>query len=170
MLSTWSTSSTRKPVPFFFLTATVLIVYIQCMDFEPNGHPLVLPPISPAAGKPLYEQLIDAVKSEIGAGRLAPHTPLPSFRALAAQLLVSVITVRRAYEELERDGVIYRRQGLGTFVSENGAARSREIKVRRAEELMREAVRECREAGLSENETQRMVRKVIREEEVRWEQ
>ena len=135
------------------------------MEHTPKSHPLVLPPISQAAGKPLYEQLIAAVKAEIGAGRLGPHTPLPSFRALAAQLLVSVITVRRAYEELERDGVIYRRQGLGTFVSENGAARSREIKVQRAEELVREAVKECREAGLDSNETERMVRKIIREEE-----
>jgi len=135
------------------------------MEPNPNHHPLVLPPISPAAGKPLYEQLIAAVKAEVGAGRLGPHSPLPSFRALAAQLLVSVITVRRAYEELERDGVIYRRQGLGTFVSENGAARSREIKVQRAEELVREAARECREAGLNSNETERMVRRIVREEE-----
>jgi len=133
---------------------------------KPNR--LSLPPVSAAAGKPLYEQLIEAIKAEIGAGRLAAHTPLPSFRALAAQLLVSVITVRRAYEELEREGVIYRRQGLGTFVSENGAARSREVKRERAAELMREAVKECREAGMDSAETRRMARRIIREEEEQW--
>ncbi len=74
-------------------------------------------PISPAATGPLYQQIVNGFKREIGEARLSGGTPLPSFRLLAEQLLVSIITVKRAYEELERDGIIYRRQGIGTFVA-----------------------------------------------------
>jgi GntR family transcriptional regulator len=110
---------------------------------------LLLPPLSAAAGGALYQQIADGLKREISEGRLAPGTPLPSFRGLAEDLLVSVITVKRAYEELEREGLIYRRQGLGTFVSEIAHDRSREVKAGRARELIRDAVREGIEAGLT---------------------
>ena len=98
---------------------------------------------------PLYQQIVDGLKREISEGRLAPGAPLPSFRGLAEDLLVSVITVKRAYEELEREGIIYRRQGLGTFVADAAADRSREVKTQRARELLREALREATEAGLT---------------------
>ena len=124
---------------------------------------LRIAPISPAAPGPLYEQIVEGVKREISEGRLRPGQSLPSFRALAEELLVSVITVKRAYEELEHEGIIYRKQGLGTFVSENGSARSREVKRRQAERLMGEAVREAAEAGMSEREIQGLVRRLIRQ-------
>ncbi len=78
---------------------------------------LLIPPISAAAPGALYQQIVDGLTREISEGRLPPDAPLPSFRGLAEELLVSVITVKRAYEELEREGLIYRRQGLGTFVA-----------------------------------------------------
>src|SRR6202161_935173 len=83
-------------------------------------------PISPAAGGTLYQQIVDRLKREVSEGRLAPGAALPSFRLLAEELLVSVITVKRAYEELEREGIIFRRQGLGTFVAEGGVDRRRD--------------------------------------------
>src|ERR1700749_3804463 len=86
---------------------------------------LRLGPISPAAPGALYQQIVDAVKREISADRLLPGSPLPSFPALAEELPVSLLTVKRAYEQLEREGIIYRRQGLGTFVSERGHDRTR---------------------------------------------
>ena len=110
---------------------------------------LLLPPLSAASPAALYAQIVDGLKREISEGRLAPGTPLPSFRGLAEDLLVSVITVKRAYEELERDGIIYRRQGLGTFVSDIAQDRSRAVKAEHARELMQQAVREGTEAGLS---------------------
>jgi GntR family transcriptional regulator len=113
---------------------------------------LIIPPISPAAGGALYEQIVQGFKTEIGAGRLKAGAPLPSFRALAESLMVSVITVKRAYEELERAGIIYRRQGLGTFVAESGEKRSRQVKAERARELFIQAAREAREAGLESDE------------------
>lgn len=122
-----------------------------------------MPPISPAASGPLYQQIVDGVKREISEGRLESGAPLPSFRVLAEELLVSLITVKRAYEDLEREGIIFRKQGLGTFVSENGASRSREVKRRRTEDLLEQALCEGSEAGLTDKEIIEMVRKTLKE-------
>src|SRR5215470_14245643 len=105
-------------------------------------HRLLIAPVSPARPGALYQQIVDGFKREISEGRLAGGAQLPSFRQLAEDLLVSVITVKRAYEELEREGIIYRRQGLGTFVSEAAGDRSRAAKTARARELLRHALRE----------------------------
>src|ERR1041385_7114074 len=110
----------------------------------PEPKELWIGPISPAAEGALYQQIVDRIKREISEGRLKPGAPLPSFRKLAEDLLVSVITVKRAYEELEREEIIFRRQGLGTFVAERGDDRSREAKIFAAESLLRSA---CREAS-----------------------
>src|SRR5882724_9648703 len=118
--------------------------------------------ISAAVPGALYQQIVDAIKREVGSGRLAPGSALPSFRALAQELLVSVITVKRAYEELEREGIIYRRQGLGTFVSDLADDRSREAKTLRARDLLHEAVREASEAGLSDKAIVDLLHTVIR--------
>src|SRR5579859_3658850 len=90
-----------------------------------NPKSWMLGPISPAAEGTLYQQIVERLKREVSEGRLKPGTALPSFRQLAQNLLVSVITVKRAYEELEREGIIFRRQGLGTFVAEQGHDRTR---------------------------------------------
>lgn len=110
---------------------------------------LHLPPISSAAPGTLYQQVVEGVKREITEGRLRPGSALPSFRALAEDLLVSVITVKRAYEELERERIIYRKQGLGTFVADFGDEAAREAKRMRAEERLREALKECAEASVT---------------------
>lgn len=125
---------------------------------------LVLPPISAAAPGTLYEQIVDGIQREISEGRLASGAALPSFRVLAESLLVSVITVKRAYEELEREGIIFRKQGLGTFVSENGAERSRAVKRERTRALLQEALREGAEAGLSGEEVLGMVEELLEED------
>src|SRR6188768_446433 len=104
---------------------------------------LIIPPISAAAPGPLYKQIVDGLKREVSEGRLAPGAALPSFRGLAEDLLVSVITVKRAYEELERDGIIHRRQGVGTFVAESADRVSRDGKKARARALLVEALREA---------------------------
>ena len=114
----------------------------------PKSIKLLLPPISPAADGTLYEQIVSGLKRAIGDRKLAPGDALPSFRQLAEEMLVSVITVKRAYEELEREGIIYRRQGLGTFVAEGGGDRSREVKIEHARTLLKTAAREATEAGL----------------------
>jgi GntR family transcriptional regulator len=127
---------------------------------EQNFH---IPPISPAAFGTLYEQIVEGIKKEVSEGRIKPGESLPSFRALAEQLLVSLITVKRAYEELERQGIIFRKQGLGTFISENGAVRNRELKKRNAALLMSRAVKEAADADMKREEILELAKKYILE-------
>lgn len=122
-----------------------------------------LGPVSPAADGALYQQIVDGLKREVSEGRLKPGQALPSFRQLAEELLVSVITVKRAYEELEREGIIFRRQGLGTFVAEQGRDRSREAKLSAAKDLLRAGFREAAEAGLKPAEVLELAREVLKE-------
>ena len=125
---------------------------------------LTIGPLSTAAAGPLYLQIIDGLKREISEGRLEAGSALPSFRQLAEGLLVSLITVKRAYEELEREGIIHRRQGLGTFVSDRATSRSREIKTAHATTLFKQGAREASEAGLSRKSTLQLAESAIHED------
>lgn len=119
---------------------------------SPRSNKLVFGPISAAAPGALYEQVVAAVKREVAAGRLKAGDALPSLRTLAADLLVSLITVKRAYEELERDGVIYSRQGLGAFIADGGGARVKREQQGEAQLAVRTAVAAARSAGLTEKD------------------
>ena len=130
----------------------------------PKSFKLLLPPISPAAVGTLYEQIVSGLKRAIGDGKLVPGDALPSFRQLAEEMLVSVITVKRAYEELEREGIIFRRQGLGTFVAEGGGDRSREVKIEQARALLKDAAREAAEAGLKPADVRRLFLETLDEQ------
>lgn len=79
--------------------------------------------ISQADSRPLYLQVIEQVRRRVAVGDLVPGAELPSIRQLAADLNVSVITIKRAYLELERDGIIETRQGRGSMVVDNPAIR-----------------------------------------------
>jgi len=117
-----------------------------------NVSTLQFPPLSTGGAAPLYQQIVEAIRREVASGRMPALSPMPSFRALAAQLAVSLITVKRAYEELERDGLILRHQGLGTFVAPGGGHRSRAERRNAAIAALRSAVRAGREAGLEDRE------------------
>jgi len=129
----------------------------------PERKIFILGPISPAAPGTLYQQIVDGLKREVSEGRLKPGAALPSFRVLAEDLLVSVITVKRAYEDLERAGIIYRRQGLGTFVADHGQDRSREAKINAAKNLLRDGFREAAEAGLKPAELIELAHQILKE-------
>ncbi len=120
-------------------------------------------PISPAGSGPLYQQIIAGFKREIGDNRLSEGAPLPSFRLMAKQLLVSVITVKRAYEELEQEGIVYRCQGLGTFVAADGRNRIRASKQKRAKSFIQSGIREANESGLSLEETKKWIDQTVTE-------
>lgn len=124
----------------------------------PGSISLQFGPVSAAATGALYEQIVAAVKREVAANRLPPRTALPSVRALAADLLVSVITVKRAYEELEREGVIYSHQGLGTFVAEKGREQTRRSKREAARSAMRQAIGAGHEGGLTDKELMNLLK------------
>jgi GntR family transcriptional regulator len=123
---------------------------------------LRLGPISPAASGPLYQQIVDGIKREVLANRLTAGSALPSYRVLAEQLLVSLITVKRAYEELEREGITFSRQGLGTFVAARGSDRTRADRRAMALESLRSAIHAGREAGVTDRELIQMLRDELR--------
>jgi GntR family transcriptional regulator len=107
--------------------------------------------ISQADRRPMYLQIMEQIRHRIAVGDWEPGRELPSIRALAAAVQVSVITVKRAYLELERDGVIVTRQGKGSFVAD-GAGLS--VKLRRDEldEHLSAAAEIGRSIGLTDDE------------------
>lgn len=115
-------------------------------------------PVSSAVEQPLYEQVVGGVVREIEAERLRPGEILPSVRALAAELLVSVITIKRAYEELEKAGLIYSRQGVGAFVADAARAALATDRLGEVRRLLGEAIAEARRVHLSDPEIAQMLR------------
>ena len=103
--------------------------------------------LSNASGKPIYEQIADQVKEQIMTGALAAGEALPSMRLLAQSLRVSVITTKRAYEELEREGFLENVPGKGCFVAPQNREFLREAQLRRVEERLAQAVDEARKGG-----------------------
>lgn len=108
--------------------------------------------LSEASGVPYYRQVIDQVGELIASGELSAGDVLPSVRELAAQLLVSLITIRRAYAELEAAGMVVRRQGLGTFVADDVEPASRRQKRRDAHRALAEAIARARQLGIDDAE------------------
>ncbi len=108
--------------------------------------------LSEASGVPYYRQVVDQLSELIRSGELGPRDRLPSVRHLAGQLLVSLITVRRAYADLEIAGLIVRRQGQGTFVAESVEQASRQRARSEAVEVLTAAVLRARQLGLDEAE------------------
>ncbi len=96
--------------------------------------------ISNAGGVPIYEQIVSQIKAKIIAGELREGDALPSMRLLAKELRISVITTKRAYEELAREGFIVSMPGKGSFVAGANTELIREEHLRRLEDHLREAV------------------------------
>ena len=113
--------------------------------------------LSNTSDKPIYEQISSQVRSQIISGVLAAGERLPSIRALADGLGVSVITTKRAYSDLEAEGLIATVQGKGTFVAETGNELLREQRMRHVEQLVGRAANEAAELGLSRAELHDMV-------------
>lgn len=107
---------------------------------------------------PLYEQIINQVTSGILTGELEEGKALPSIRQLAKDLHISVITTKRAYEELEKAGFIYSIVGKGSFVAEQNLEVIREKKLKAVEEQLGDVIRNSKEIGLSYDELQDLMR------------
>lgn len=104
--------------------------------------------ISNSSGKPIYEQIGSQIKSLILSGGLKEHDPLPSMRLLAKELRISVITTKRAYEELEREGYIVSFTGKGSFVAGRNPELLREEHLRVIEGHMQEISQVAAACGL----------------------
>ena len=105
--------------------------------------------ISNSSGKPIYEQICIQIKNLIMNGTLSAGEALPSMRALARDLHISVITVQRAYEDLTRDGFIETVSGKGSFVAAPNREFIQEEQLRVAEELLQKAAEIGRAHGIS---------------------
>src|SRR5580704_13613475 len=116
--------------------------------------------ISQADPRPLYMQVMEQVKRRVAVGDLPPGTELPSIRQLASELQVSVITIKRAYLELERDGVITTRQGKGSVVADRPNLQAT-IQVRELESHMVKAADLGLLLGLSKTELQKRLAEAI---------
>lgn len=114
--------------------------------------------ISNSSGKPIYEQITDQVKEQVMSGALEAGEALPSMRLLAKELRISVITTKRAYEELERDGFLENVPGKGCFVAHQNRELLRENQLKRIEERLTQAVEEARKSAVSLEELLEMLR------------
>ena len=107
--------------------------------------------------QPIYEQICTQIKAQIISGKLAPGEALPSIRALAKDLRVSVITTKRAYDELEADGFLYTVAGKGCLVAEKNLDLIREQKLKELEDHLSAAVGLAAQCGVSSGELTEML-------------
>ena len=108
--------------------------------------------ISNSSNDPIYLQIVNQIKAMIMSGELSPGDALPSMRNLAMQMRVSLITTKRAYEELERNGFIETYTGKGSFVKAQNAELLKEESLRQAEEYLQKAVDKAKISGITYNE------------------
>ena len=108
--------------------------------------------ISNDSDKPIYEQITSQIKNQIMQGSLREGDALPSMRTLAKELRISVITTKRAYEELEREGFITTVVGKGSFIKAADTRLLREENLKRIEEHFQEAMRIASESGVTRQE------------------
>ncbi len=120
--------------------------------------------LSNVDGMPIYEQIVRQIKAKIVGGELKEGEALPSMRLLAKELRISVITTKRAYEELEREGFIISQTGRGSFVSPCNTELLREEQLRKVEEYLTNAVRAAKLGHLEKKEFMEIADAMFEEE------
>ena len=119
--------------------------------------------ISNSSDEPIYLQIVNQIKDHIVRGELAESEPLPSIRNLAKELKISVITTKRSYDELEKDGFIVTMAGKGSFVASINKEMLRESKIKLVEERMTQAIETAKLIGLSLAELKEMLELIYEE-------
>lgn len=119
--------------------------------------------ISNSSSSPIYEQITQQIKDQILQGELKAGDALPSMRMLAKELRISLITTKRAYEELERDGFIETVPGKGCFVSEKNTEFLREEQLRQVEGFLQQAVEAAQRCSLTLDELREMLEMLYNE-------
>lgn len=104
------------------------------------------------SGAPIYDQIYNQIKDQIIQGALQPDEAMPSIRGLARDLRISVITTKRAYEDLEADGFITTMPGRGSFVAPQNPALHREESLKQMEEHLQHAIDAARRGGITKDE------------------
>ena len=119
--------------------------------------------LDPNDGRPLYLQIIDEVRRAVVVGTLKAEDPMPSVRELSAELVINPRTVSQAYQELEREGVVYVRRGHGTFVSPTVRRGGDERRKRLAIAVAKRAMREAHRNGIDVEELVMTIQKLEKE-------
>ncbi len=114
--------------------------------------------LSPAHPDPMYKQVTDQIKDAIASGDLKPNDRLPSVRVLSEALNVSAITIKRAYQDLETEGFVLTRAGMGSFVAPVERDALRERKLAELQEEVRRLVRSSAKFGISADDIVRLAR------------
>lgn len=114
--------------------------------------------ISTKDGVPIYLQIVNQVKYLVAAGRLAPGEEIPPIRALAEQLVINPNTVAKAYHELEREGVVTKKHGSGTYISDNGSPLARRERLKILTHRIDALLAEARHMDVSLKEVVELVR------------
>ncbi|RPF49186.1 GntR family transcriptional regulator [Hydrogenoanaerobacterium saccharovorans] len=120
--------------------------------------------ISNSSGRPIYEQIASQIKNQIIKGELQEGEALPSMRLLAKELRISVITTKRAYDDLERDGFIESVTGKGSFVAGRNLELIREEHLRMVEDALQKAADVAKMGGISLNELIEMLNLIYKED------
>lgn len=120
--------------------------------------------ISNSGGQPIYDQIVTQMKNLILSGELKEGDALPSMRLLAKELRISVITTKRAYEELEREGYIVSMTGKGSFVAQKNVEFIREERLREIEGCMQKAVTLSQSCGIELEELIEILRVIYKGE------
>jgi len=111
---------------------------------------------NPSSGVPIYVQLKEQIRHAIETGALSSGDQLPGIRSLAETLVINPNTVIKVYRELEQEGVLEIRHGLGAFITSRRRSRSKTEDIRDAQQLVREFVETLKEQGLDEGEIRRL--------------
>lgn len=120
--------------------------------------------ISNSSDRPIYEQITNQIKGLVMSGALKEGDPLPSMRTLAKELRISVITTKRAYEDLERDGFISTVVGKGSFVKAADTRLVREEKLKQIEGLLSRAILLARQSAIGREEIEEIIDILYQEE------
>lgn len=116
--------------------------------------------IDPKKSMPLYEQVVQQVKEMCIKGILTPHEKLPSVRELSSQMVINPNTVSKAYQELERQGIIVTVRGRGTFISENVAKPANPEQTKKIKEQLKQVVIDSHHSGFSKKELLRWLNEI----------
>lgn len=106
---------------------------------------------------PIYEQLMSQIKALVIGGELKPGAPLPSVRALSTELKISALTVKKAYDRLEEEGIVVTVHGKGSYVAETDAQLAEEARRREVERQFEEAIARALAAGMTKDEIEELV-------------
>lgn len=121
--------------------------------------------ITNSSGEPIYQQIYSQIKNMIMNGTLKEGDALPSMRTLAQQMRISIITTKRAYEELEHDGFIESYTGKGSFVKAQNTELFREQNLRETENLIAQACEKAKMCGIGLDELQEILKIIYGEED-----